>query len=290
MFGYNAALHARPANERTHRMTIASASPSWRLAALLLLAAALVLGGCKSRRDKDVPQSAPGKVYESAQKSLEEGDYNNAIRLYEALYSRFPFTPEARQSRIDVMYAYYKARESESAIDAADTFIRENPTHPRVDYAWYIKGLVDFERVPNLFEKLFRADLNQRPPQTARRSFAAFRKVADDFPRSQYAQDSRQRMIYLRNRLADYELNVARYYLKRGAWVAASQRAKLCIEQYDGAPAIRAAMEILIESYDRLGMEPLASQAREVYKFNYSGEVDTNKPATARRRWWNPFD
>lgn len=270
-------------------MILAPRFSSLRLAALLLLAATLVLSACKSRREKDLPASAPEKVYESAQKSLDDGDYNNAIRLYEALYSRFPFAPEARQSRIDVMYAYYKARESESALDAADTFIRENPTHPRIDYAWYIKGLVDFERTPNFFEKVFRANLDQRPPQTARKSFAAFRKVVDDYPKSQYAHDARRRMIYLRNRLADYELNVARYYIKRGAWVAASQRAKVCIEQYDGAPAIRAAMEILIQSYDRLGMEPLATQARAVYQANYQSDVDAKQAAT-KRRWWNPFD
>jgi outer membrane protein assembly factor BamD len=188
-----------------------------------------------------------------------------------------------------LIYAYYKGREAESALDAADTFVRENPTHPRVDYAWYLKGLVDFERTPNIFERVFKADLNQRPPQTARKSFAAFRKVVEDYPKSAYAHDARQRMIYLRNRLADYDLYVARYYVKRGAWVAAAQRAKLTIEQYDGAPAVREAMEILINSYDRLGMEPLAAQAREVYKANYDGEVGALKPAT-RRRWWNPFD
>lgn len=272
-------------------MILALRSPSLRLAVVLLLASALVLGGCRSRREKDITQTAPEKIYESAQKSLKEGDYNNSIRLYEALYSRFPFAPEARQSRLDVIYAYYKARESESALDAADTFIRENPTHPRIDYAWYIKGLVDFERTPNFFEKIFNADLDQRPPQTARKSFAAFRKVAEEFPKSQYAHDARRRMIYLRNRLADYELNVARYYINRGAWVAAAQRAKICIEQYDGAPAVRAAMQILIQSYERLGLEPLTAQARAVYQLNYQGEAEQKAAARdKKRRWWNPFD
>lgn len=271
-------------------MTPASLPKPLRLAAALLLTITVALSGCKSRRDKDITQTAPEKVYEAAQKSAQDGDFNNAIRLYEALYSRFPFAPEARQSRLDVIYAYYKGRESESALDAADTFIRENPTHPRIDYAWYVKGLVDFERVPNFFEKVFKADLDQRPPQTARKSFAAFRKVAEDFPKSLYAHDARRRMIYLRNRLADYELNVARFYIKRGAWVAASQRAKLCIEQYDGAPAVREAMEILIESYDRLGMEPLATQARAVHQLNYQSTVSQREAEANKRRWWNPFD
>src|SRR5207237_94795 len=110
---------------------------------------------------------------------------------------------------------------------------------PRVDYAYYIEGLVDFERTPNLIEHLFRADLTQRPPSTARKAFAAFRKVVEQYPKSEYAHDSLQRMVYLRNRLASYEVHVARYYFKRGAYVAAAQRAKGAIEQYDGAPAVR---------------------------------------------------
>ena len=128
-----------------------------------------------------------------------------------------------------------------------------------MDYAWYIKGLVDFERTPNILERLFRVDLTERPPTTARKSFAAFKTVVEQYPKSDYAHDARKRMIFLRNRLAEYEVHVAEYYLKRGAYVAAAQRAKGAIEQYDGAPAIRDALAILIEAYDRLDLKELAA-------------------------------
>ena len=248
---------------------------------VLLLAAA----GCRTHRD-DLSKSSPEVLYKRAHTALMSYDYNSAIKIYEQLTARFPFTEQTRQARIDLIYAYYRAGEGESATDAADTFIRENPTHPRVDYAWYVKGLVDFERTPNAIEKLFRVDLTQRPPATARKSFAAFRTVVEQYPKSEYAHDSMQRMVYLRNRLADYEVHVARYYLKRGAYVAAVQRAKGCIEQYDGAPAIHDALAIMIEGYDRLNLQPLADKAKQVYHDNYTGAVRDAK-AEVKKHWWD---
>ena len=168
------------------------------------------------------------------------------------------------------MYAYYKNREPESAIDQADQFIRENPAHPRVDYAYYIKGLVQFERNPNFLERWFNADLSERPPIDARKSFQAFQTLLQRFPNSEYADDSRQRMIFLRNRLASYEVYVAEYYLKRGAYVGAINRAKYAIENYDGAPQIKRALEIMAESYRKLGMADLAADTEKVLKENYA--------------------
>jgi outer membrane protein assembly factor BamD len=257
--------------------------------ALLAVAAclplvALLLSGCRTNREGDDLKSGPEIIYERASKSLAQQDYDNAIRLYEALNARYPFATEARQARLDLIYAYYKGRETESALDAADTFIRENPTHPRVDYAWYIKGLVEFERTPNVLERFFKVDLNERPPQTARKSFAAFRKVVEDYPKSDYAHDARRRMIHLRNRLADYQLYVARYYMKRGAYIAAAQRAKEAIEQYDGAPAVREALELMVQAYEQLGMKELADQTRQVYAANYGG--DEQKVVPYKRPWW----
>jgi outer membrane protein assembly factor BamD len=255
-----------------------------RSGVLVLCIAVLAVAGCRSNRD-DVQRSNPELVYEQAKRSLNSYDFNTAIRLYEALTARFPFTDQARQARLDLIYAYYRANESESAIDAADQFMRENPTHPRVDYAWYIKGLVDFERTPNILERLFRVDLTERPPTTARKAFAAFKTVVEQYPKSEYAHDSRRRMIFLRNRLAEYEVHVASYYLKRGAYVAAAQRAKGAIEQYDGAPSIREALVILIESYDRLDLKELADQSRQVYGTNFEGKVQSAE-AEAKKPWW----
>jgi outer membrane protein assembly factor BamD len=261
-----------------------SLSASVRGTLVALCIALFALGGC-AHKNRQLQQSSPEVLYKKAKKSLDSYDYGTAIKTYEQLTARFPFTDQARQARLDLIYAYYRAGEKESATDAADTFIRENPTHPRVDYAYYIKGLVDFERPPNAFEKLFRVDLTQRPPSTARKSFAAFRTIVEQYPKSEYAHDSLQRMIYLRNRLANYEIHVARYYMKRGAYVAAIQRATGCIEQYDGAPAIHDALAIQVEGYERLNLQPLADKAKEVYHANYSGEV-RNAQADIKKHWW----
>jgi len=261
-----------------------SASVIARRAVLaLLLAAAFASVGCKTNDRKQ--QQNPTVLYKQATNRLHNYDYNGAIKLYEALTARFPFTDEARQARIDLIYAYYRQGESESAIDAADTFIRENPTHPRVDYAWYLKGLVDFERTPNALEHLFHADLTKRPPTTARKSFEAFRTVVEQYPKSAYAYDSRQRMVYLRNRLANYDVHVAEYYMRRGAYIAAAQRANYAIEQYDGAPATQDALKIMIAAYEKLGLKQKADQVQQVFAANFSG----NTPQLAAERdkpWW----
>jgi outer membrane protein assembly factor BamD len=254
-----------------------------RTATLLAIGLA-AMAGCGSNPDRSSQQS-PERVYATAKQSLNSQDYDGAIRVYEALVARYPFTDEARQARLDLIYAYYRARESESAIDACETFIRENPTHPRIDYAWYIKGLVDFERTPNAVERLFGVDLSERPPSTARKAFESLAKVVESFPKSEYAHDARQRMIHLRNRLADYEVHVARYYFKRGAYVAAAQRAEQAIEEYNGAPSMREALEVLIAAYERLDLQELAAQSREVYKLNYEGEPE-HRTAARDKPWW----
>ena len=147
-----------------------------------------VRGAARDRRlssnRKDPTKSSPEVLYKKAHKSLDSYDFNAAIKQYEALTARFPFTDQARQARLDLIYAYYRAGEGESATDAAETFIRENPTHPRVDYAWYVKGLVDFERSPNAIEHLFRVDLTQRPPSTARKAFARSERSSSSIRRA----------------------------------------------------------------------------------------------------------
>jgi outer membrane protein assembly factor BamD len=256
-----------------------------RASLVALCVVLLAVSGCRTHREKQEKKVTPELLYAKAHKALLNFDFNGAIKSYEQLTARFPFTDEARQARLDLIYAYYRAGEGESATDAAETFIRENPTHPRVDYAWYVKGLVDFEHTPNAIEHLFRADLSKRPPSTARKAFAAFKTVVEQYPKSEYAHDSLQRMVYLRDRLANYEVHVARYYLKRGAYIAAAQRAKGAVEQYDGAPAVREALEIMIECYDKLNLQPLAAQTREVYAANWSGDIRTSM-ADVKKRWW----
>ncbi len=252
-----------------------------RSAVLALCLALLAVAGC-SHNKGNLQHESPEVLYRKAHKSLDSYDFNAAIKQYEHLTASFPFTDEARQARLDLIYAYYRAGEGESATDAAETFIRENPTHPRVDYAWYIKGLVEFDKPSNAIESLFRADLSKRPPINARKSFAAFKTVVEQYPKSEYAHDALQRMIYLRNRLASYEVHVARYYYKRGAYVAAAQRAKSALDQFDGAPSTQEALRILINCYDQLRLSELAAQSRLVYAANYT----SGEPAALKKSWW----
>ena len=251
-----------------------------RITTLTIAALLLALGGCGNKTREQLGNA--DKLYEMAKNAADNGNYRDAITYYEQLEARFPFSNPARQAQLDLMFAYYKNREPESAIDQADQFIRENPAHPRVDYAYYIKGLVQFERNPNFLERWFNADLSERPPIDARKSFQAFQTLIQRFPNSEYVGDSRQRMIFLRNRLANYEVYVANYYLERGAYVGAINRAKYAIENYDGAPQMRRALQIMAESYRRLGMTDLAADSERVMRENYANIPD----APQKGRWW----
>ena len=252
---------------------------------LALCISSVLLTGCESSRERKLLNSNPAAIYKVAHDRMESGDYKAAIKLMEALTARFPFTQQARQSHLDLIFCYYKSGETESATDAADTFIRENPINPRIDYAYYVKGLVDFERTPNVFERWFHADLTKRPPVNGAQVLRCLPARRQQYPKSPYAHDSLQRMIYLRNRLADYDVHVAQYYMERGAYVGAAQRATETIEQYDGAPATRDALKILIAADERLGLVDKAGQARQVYADNFSGSTPTLK-AEKDRRWW----
>jgi len=251
---------------------------------VLLIAAgmALLAAGCRSHR-ADEAKSGPEVIYARAQKSMKNSSYGQAIKELEALQSRFPFSEPARQAQLDLIYAYYKARQVDPAVDAAETFIRENPTNPRVDYAYYMKGLIYFERQSNWLERKFNVDLSQRPPVNARKSFDAFQQLLEKFPHSEYDADARQRMIFLRNRLADFELHVAQYYMRRGAYVGALNRAKYCVENYDGAPAVKGSMKVLVDAYRELHMMDLAANAEKVYDDNYP---DSTKDVAAKKHWW----
>ncbi len=241
---------------------------------LLVLCMNLLLAACATERNsrlQRLSRYSPEVLYDEARRALRAHDYQSAVDRYEALSARYGFTPEGRQARLDVIYAYYKLDEKESARDAADTFIKENPKHPSIDYAYYVRGLVDFERTPHKIELWLGGDPTARPPQTARDGIKSFRTVVEDYPTSIYAADAHKRMVYLRNRLADYELRVADYYMERGAWVAAGQRARQTVEQYDGAPAMEDALRIMIRCYRKLDYTDLAENALKVFQDNFPG-------------------
>ena len=243
---------------------------------------AMLAAGCRSHRADDA-KSGPEVIYARAQKAMKNSSYAEAIKQLEALQSRFPFSEPARQAQLDLIYAYYKNREVDPAIDAADTFLRENPTNPRADYAYYMKGLVYFERQSNWLERKFNVDLSQRPPVNAKKSFDAFQQLLEKFPHSQYVGDAQQRMVYLRNRLADFELHVALYYMRRGAYVGALNRAKYCVENYDGAPAVKDSLKVIVNAYYDLNMTDLAKDAERVYADNYPGST---KDIERKKAWY----
>ena len=249
---------------------------------LLTLGIAMLATGCRSHRADDA-KSGPEVIYARAQKAMKNGSYGEAIKQLEALQSRFPFSEPARQAQLDLIYVYYKSRQTDPAIDAADTFMRENPTNPRVDYAYYMKGLVYFERQANWLERYFNVDLSQRPPVNARKSFESFDELIKKYPHSPFVGDARQRMIFLRNRLADFELHVALYYMRRGAYVGAINRAKFCVENYDGAPAVRGSLKVLVDAYRQLKMTDLAANAQRVYAANYPANA---RDVETKKAWW----
>ena len=240
-----------------------------RARSVILLGAFSLLAACAGNEEiydevRDLQES-----YEKATDSIYAGNYRRGIEILEILQARYPFSDVARQIQLDLMYAYLKSGQKELAIEAADTFIRENPIHPRVDYALYIKGLAYFSDDPGMLEKWFRKDTNKRPPKDTMASYEAFRRLVERYPASLYAADAEQRMVYLKNRLASYENWVADYYLRRGAFVAAANRAKNALESYNGADSNDESLRIMISAYEELGMDDLAADARRVLSLNF---------------------
>ncbi len=213
--------------------------------------------------------ASPTLMYGEAERAMRIGSYDQAIAILEQLGILHPFTDEARQAKLDLIYAYYKANAPEQAIDAADNFIIENPRDPNVDYAYYLRGLVYFDVDRSWMEKLFRVDLSARPPANAQRAFAYFQLFTQKYPDSPYTEDARQRMSFLRNMLADYEMHVARYYMTRGAYVGAAQRARFVVENYEDAPAMVDALELLADAYLVLGLDDLAVDSERVLASTY---------------------
>lgn len=252
-----------------YQRTSQAASRRGSVLALLTLLAMLVSGCGGNEEEFDLTRNIRD-AYIEAQKAVDNGNYRKAIGIFEALQARFPFSEFATQIQLELSYAYYKDGRIEQAIEAADTFLRENPTHPRVDYATYIKGLAHFDRGQSFLERLFRKDINSRPPRDGALAFSIFARLVERYPASPYAADAQQRMVYLKNRLAAYENEVAKFYLERDAYVAALNRAKTALEVYHGAESGAESLQIMIQAYDGLGMTDLANDARRVLRQNFS--------------------
>jgi len=257
--------------------------------AALAAAALAVSVACSSlsKEDETTGWSAQ-RLYGEAKDAMASREWQKAIKYLEKLEARYPYGRYAQQAQLEVAYANWKDGERASAIAAADRFIKLYPNHPNVDYAWYLKGLVNFYELQGVLSWLTTPDMSDRDPKAARDAYFAFKEVLTRFPESRYAEDSKARMRFLVNALASNEVHVARYYMKRGAFLAAANRAQYAIEHYPQAPAVQDAMGALVQAYDALGMTELRDAAQRVLLKNFP---DTAKGAPRKKaEWWRLWD
>lgn len=241
---------------------------STSIISLALCACSIFSSEKESPRDEYAGWNAE-KFYTEAKRALTDKNYDKAVKLYEKLESRYPFGRYATQGQMEIAYAYYKSSEPESAIAAVDRFIKLNPRHPNVDYAYYLKGLVNYNRGITFLERFLPTDSSQRDPGSSKDAYEDFNQLINKFPNSRYVEDAKQRMIALRNNLAVYEIHVARYYMKREAYLAAVKRCQHVLEKYERTPAVPVALQIMESAYRKLDLPELADDAARVYALNY---------------------
>jgi len=254
-----------------------------------LLAATLTLGGCSllpEVKDETSGWSAQ-KLYAEAKDNLNEGNYERAVKLFETLESRYPFGRYAQQAQLEIAYAYYKDNEPISAVAACDRFIKLHPNHPNVDYAYYLKGLANFNGDLGMLGNLIEQDMSERDPKAARDAFLSFKELVTRFPDSKYAADASARMKYLVNALASNEVHVAKYYMKRQAWVASANRAKEVLKTYPEAPALEEALEIMVVSYDKLELTGLRDDTLRVMALNFPNSKYAKGVNLEDRAWYS---
>ncbi len=238
--------------------------------------------------EKSAANAQPAKeIYAEAMEQMDDGNYEKAIKTFESLQSRYPYGRYAQQAQLEIAYAYYKQKEPESAIAAADRFIKQYPNNAHVDYAYYLKGLINFNEDLGLLGGVSKQDLSERDPNAARDAFGAFKELVTRFPDSKYAPDSRLRMQYLVNALARYEIHVANYYLRRGAYVAAANRAKGVLTDYPQTPAMFDALQIMVKAYDAMGMKDLRDDAQRVLDKNKGAAIPVaSQSPQDEKPWW----
>ena len=238
---------------------------------ILTLCASIILAGCGPAKDEVDPTAdwSVEKFYLEARAELDDGNYLTAIEYYETLESRFPFGKYAMQAQIDVAYAYYKFEEPDSAITALDRFIKLHPRHPAVDYAYYLKGLVNFERGGTILDVIVTRDLSEFDRNLLLRAYNDFKLLTQRFPSSEYATDARKRMIFLRNELARSDFKIANYYASREAWVAVTGRTRFILLNYEGTDVIKRTLELQLKAYQKLGLEQLASDTQRIITLNF---------------------
>lgn len=258
----------------------------------LLLIAIFALTAACSSNETISENLGEAELYRQAQADLDNKSFTSAINKLKALESRYPFGRFAEQAQLELIYAYYRNTEPEAARSSAERFIRLHPQHPSVDYAYYLKGLASFDQDRGLLARFLPLDMTKRDPGAARDSFNEFAQLTTRFPNSRYSPDAKARMVYLRNLLAANEIHVADYYLRRQAYVAAANRGRYVVENFQGTPAVGDGLAVMTEAYQRLGLDDLAGTSLETLKLNYpqhpsleDGEFVPRQEEADNRSW-----
>jgi outer membrane protein assembly factor BamD len=254
----------------------------------VLLSATLTLAGCgllPDLKDETSGWSAQ-KLYATAKEELNDGNYERAVKLFETLEARYPFGRYAQQAQLDIAYAYYKDNEAISAIAACDRFIKLHPNHPNVDYAYYLKGLANFNDDLGILGNLVDQNMGERDPVASRDAFLSFKELVTRFPDSKYAEDATARMKFLVNTMAEHEIYVAKYYLKREAWVAAANRATAVVKTYPNTPAMEQALAIMVVAYDKLQLPELSKDAQRILLLNFPNSKYAKGVSLDGKAWY----
>ena len=256
-----------------------------RFAALGVVALAL-LAGCGSSPKDENTTAATERLYADAKDDMSSGSYEPAIKKLERVEGRAAGTLLAQQAQLDLAYVYWKTAERAQALSTLDRFIRLHPSSPALDYALYLRGVVNFNDNLGIFGNLSGQDLAERDQQASRDAYQSFRQLVEQFPQSRYTPDARLRMDYIVNSLAAHEVHVARYYFRRGAYVAAANRAQRSVQEFPQTPSAEEALYLMVVSYDRLGLEPLRDDAQRVLKTNFPDSRYLTEGLLERRRPW----
>lgn len=240
--------------------------------AIIALFAVLSLTACSSVEDEQrelVENQGANALYKEAKRNMEIGNFSVATQILSTIDSRFPFGPLSHQVQLDLIYSYYKTGDIDQTLATIDRFIRLNPNHADVEYALYMRGVTNMEQDNNLFQEVFGVDRSDRDPSRSKEAFEDFRRLIEKQPDSKYAADAKQRMLHIKNRLAKYEIEVGRFYMRRQAWVAAANRGRYVLEYFPDTEQVQPALEIMVSSYNELGLDELKDNVIKTLKLNY---------------------
>ncbi len=262
-------------------------SPAVRwLSMAVVFCMVLLVGGCASTAKDETPTGTAERLYKDAREDMEAGGYDRAIKALERVEGLAAGSILAQQAVLDMAYVHWKTDDRVQALSTIERFIKLNPSSPALDYAMYLKGVINFNDSLGLLGKIAGQDLSERDQRASRDSFQAFKQLIDQFPNSKYAADARLRMNYIVNSLAAYEVHVARYYFRRGAYVAAAARAQLAVAEFQRAPALEEALHIMVQSYAKLNLPELRDGAERVLKLNFPNSAYLGSTTAAGKPWW----